>query len=647
MDALLAAWALWPPAVRETVLRVDDPDVVRGIDLNMRMLWTADMQGQRFKVKGAVDPFDSKRFPLLSSMRCGDTGSIHPGRDRVKWPQDYYEDAMLLPSAIRAAQGVKLVASRTLSSHEWPQLLQPPAKSWLAFEHQLSLLVEQLVLHAREEANATAVVSQHAVAPLAVQLQQQHVGSQQPQQTIVSALAVAEQGPVRSVADSVGKMAVNIQMDKAENVETAVDPDDDPEFPDDHPGAAFSTARAAKRSRQRERRKMGKVQRPVDTSNVAEGMSTDRASPTIEPTPMPATLSVPLRGIPLTEPPTSTSGCGNIFEVQPCSSLYTPPSLAFSVAAAAAAAEPVRIEAAELVTEAATGIKADTRVLSIVRAEVEQLSLQLSGLYASARPAPPAKVAPPSSRKSKAAPAPSGAAAAAAAPASAAARRDDARAGGSTQNEEEDDSTSGVGMPSLAGFDGANARQGVGRGRPIAGHQRRLDGLTPQGRGRALEPPPGLQGSSQRLPGLQMPVSLAPTWVAPPGIPEDDEDRDPDVMDSFWLPPGAAPSMENVSGYEMTGYESLGSSPFLGYASSPLLTATPADSMVFPWCHTPSDPGTPKSRCRTASTAAVGPAFIPTYVTVPVALAHECPHCGCQFAWPSGIDSQADPTRVE
>merc|ERR1719150_1664768 len=58
---------------------------------------------------------------------------------------------MIVPNALRCTlqvTGARRRASKVLQSQVWPQLLQPPAKSWVDFERQLAQLVEQLVLRA-------------------------------------------------------------------------------------------------------------------------------------------------------------------------------------------------------------------------------------------------------------------------------------------------------------------------------------------------------------------------------------------------------------------------------------------------------------------------------------------------------------------
>jgi len=229
----------------------------------------------------------------------------------------------------------------------------------------------------------------------------------------------------------------------------------------------------------------------------------------------------------------------------------------------------------------------------------------------------------------------------------------------------------------LAGFGSGSYTRGLGRGRPMglqeeggpfsAVHGRGY-GI---GRGRPLAPPPGLQGlnlsRSQRVPG-----GLSRSWMPGPPIPELEEADEgstiegspswppwPDVRsrppwpdehgpDASWLPAQDLPR------------GALGTRPRFGAAAAAAHAAdspglwpkgsyagTPVD-----WGRTPSTLGSPPQspalHGSTTPSAWIGqpgvigsgdpmqPAIIPMYVTVPLAMAHSCPHCGNLFALPPG-----------
>merc|ERR1712232_1162306 len=158
-----------------------------------------------------------------------------------------------------------------------------------------------------------------------------------------------------------------------------------------------------------------------------------------------------------------------------------------------------------------------------------------------------------------------------------------------------------------------------------------LHGPAPHGRGRALAPPPGLQRQSHDSNRHRAPGGLSQFWTPGPTIPEDDEDREPELSElnlAAWLPPLELPRSMDYAG------------SFYGSDASP---------GYCPWSKTPSPPLSPASATRrhargvglsVASTPVeavtgspqVGAAYIPMYVTVPLALANCCPHCGNHFA---------------
>jgi len=162
-DELLATWARLLPEERGKLLRLEDPECVRLIDVGMRMLWTAELQARQFGVRGSTDPLDNSQLPLLATMQFdGFTNQGEKVFKLVKWPKEYHEDPMVLASALRlslqAVAGNKRRQPAAIKPNRWYQLLSPPAQSWAGFEIQLAQLVEQLILRAREapEAPSTA-----------------------------------------------------------------------------------------------------------------------------------------------------------------------------------------------------------------------------------------------------------------------------------------------------------------------------------------------------------------------------------------------------------------------------------------------------------------------------------------------------------
>ncbi|CAE7816212.1 Abcc1 [Symbiodinium microadriaticum] len=161
-DELLATWARLLPEERGKLLRLEDPECVRLIDVGMRMLWTAELQARQFGVRGSTDPLDNAQLPLLATMQFdGFTNQGEKVFKLVKWPKEYHEDPMVLASALRlslqAGAGNKRRQPAAIKPSRWYQLLSPPAQSWAGFEIQLAQLVEQLILRAREAAEAPSV----------------------------------------------------------------------------------------------------------------------------------------------------------------------------------------------------------------------------------------------------------------------------------------------------------------------------------------------------------------------------------------------------------------------------------------------------------------------------------------------------------
>jgi len=218
------------------------------------------------------------------------------------------------------------------------------------------------------------------------------------------------------------------------------------------------------------------------------------------------------------------------------------------------------------------------------------------------------------------------------------------------------------------------AARGFGRGRPMGrlfeGPSFGLHGRG-MGRGRALAPPPGLQGL--QLSGSQrMPATLSRPWMAGPPIPEDEDISTPqatllDTQARTWpVPPLELPLSHRRawadmdSGSDMSVSERRASFKD-GYWSQGQASYVPTP--VQRWSKTPSPPCSPAPGLALGGggfalpDAACGPSavalaatsaasamsasmslaankdfVIPVYVTVPIAVAKCCPHCGKHFA---------------
>eukprot|EP00929_Paragymnodinium_shiwhaense_P048175 TRINITY_DN24398_c0_g1_i1.p1 TRINITY_DN24398_c0_g1~~TRINITY_DN24398_c0_g1_i1.p1 ORF type:complete len:643 (+),score=139.61 TRINITY_DN24398_c0_g1_i1:120-2048(+) len=600
MDVIQAAWASWCPEERERVMRVEEPEAVRLIGTNMRQLWTAEIQARNIGVKGPVHPFDSGQLPLLSTMQF-DTKSDQQNDDGsatlqcVKWPQGFHQDPSLLPGAIRSAlqpgsstaggatssQGRK--TPKAMRPQKWHELLEPPAQSWVGFERQLALLVEQLVLHAADGQKAAKGSSL---------------------KTGTSATAALHGEADAGAALIGGGDAKEVLGDDSGD-------DDEGGLQNGH---EFATARAAKRARQRERRRQGKALAreaaavaEVTGSAVRPSASSAGGTASIA-NAMP--VSVPLESLATPRPPGSNA----------CS-----PTLGPSVPGAAMASLPEP---------------------AVVR--VPSAGKELNGL--------PLRSSPSVEGENAALDGEEGGSPDHAGPEN----------GGDVERPRSD-------LPMLAGFGGIGWGLGtpMGQGRPINGQMQAPVGLTPHGRGRALEPPPGLQGLN--LSKSQMPASLSQPWMPGPAIPEDDEDLQDAAasvaLQMAWhLPEGFNGDGTATPGsfYDRTpSYWSKNTTPRHCYAPTPIMD----------WAKTPSSPATPAlgpaaaaplpaglaaaarkdsddsprrivseqltvaAQQQAAAAAALASeqqhysqGCIPMYVTVPLAHANTCPHCGHLFA---------------
>mmetsp|Transcript_11863 Transcript_11863/g.33224 ORF Transcript_11863/g.33224 Transcript_11863/m.33224 type:complete len:244 (+) Transcript_11863:1-732(+) len=189
------------------------------------------------------------------------------------------------------------------------------------------------------------------------------------------------------------------------------------------------------------------------------------------------------------------------------------------------------------------------------------------------------------------------------------------------------------------------------------GGGRAMDAGRGMGRGRTLAPPPGLQGQPvQQSAAQRAPGGLSQAWAPIPEIDdEDEEDAGTPMLASadFWAATGPAGAGPRISQHRWpdASVASVSSS----YAPTPRAT----------WCPTPSPPMTPvdgayhmlppaafgdgggcDGGCLGTSGGGAcygmhpcGGMGIPTYVTVPVAMAHTCPHCRQLFAAPPDSDA--------
>ncbi|CAJ1419354.1 unnamed protein product [Effrenium voratum] len=207
-----------------------------------------------------------------------------------------------------------------------------------------------------------------------------------------------------------------------------------------------------------------------------------------------------------------------------------------------------------------------------------------------------------------------------------------------------------------------DTNRGFGRGRPLGRFSENPMLGRGMGRGRALAPPPGLQGL--HLSGNQrMPASLSRPWMAGPPIPEDEDvTNTPQASwvdtQGRWVPPLDLPrrawaDMDSGSefGSERKGQMSYVPTPKQKWSKTPSPPSSPAGLMTFglpdalPMPIGPIGPAVALAASAAATsaaslkdTAALADFGIPVYVTVPIAVAKCCPHCGKHFAVPSKED---------
>lgn len=639
MDELVALWTKKSAEERRAIVTVFQPELVGLMDHILRGLWTAEIQSRNFGAKGPVHPFDRAQLPLLSSMQFDDV--LHGGQSShrcVKWPREFYEDPSLIPNALtrcaaHAGTGGRRPAPKALPPDQWLGLLQPPATTWAGFERQLALIVEQLLLCALGSGDrgrgAAGTVREGGVAATA--------GNEEEEEE--------EEGGAVAGADEVA----------------AISP-------------APGTARAAKRQRQRERRRLGRAIAHAggDPMTLTPGAC---ASPVAVP---PARVDANSRS--------ATSAGVLQATVLPRLSTDLHAQAAHSASGGAVSAGDAWL-APEVSTSSGPdsarrrgGIgNRDVSNSGSTRAAAESAPVVWSGVdgivgSVAVTPLPAGVVegeatAAVETAFADKAPERMGKPAAAAEDGGAA---DEAAADGDANS----------GQQSLpAGFAAARA---MGQGRPMGGvpiglHGRALDGPMFGGRGRALAPPPGLQGLQLQR-NMRQPGGLSRMWLpAGPSIAEDEEDGNALDLDT-WGPLGLdfddsnyaiAPTPSywpsdagSEASFDMTqalapAAEQWPQPPLdlLSVPAGPALMPSPIPTPAFPifGAGAFADPGDllgvmPQMSEGPGGTAANMPASagvaersygeytpgaIPIYVTLPLAMANCCPHCGHYFALPS------------
>lgn len=575
-------------------MRLEDTKLVQRIDMNMRMLWTAEIQAQQLGVKGPTDPFDHSQLPFLSFMQFD--RSPEEG-DRlfkvVKWPENFYGDPDQVPNALRSSlerEAGKWRAPRLLKPSNWYQLLEPPATSWTIFEKQLAQLVEQSMLHADEELRKrrSASTTQAAVA--------------------VADAAAAEMlaGTEEAASSTVPRKREAVSRSSLEGQEEVLSSDEE------EGSARPNAARAAKRARARERRRLGKALARGEQVEIDEALGPIVARTALPPKP-PA--------------PTSTG------KKQPASAPAEPAPREVTQATEASPSQAPGA-AAESSSEAAAPPVEQSPAPAEPQEAPPPVVLGPEALPAAAatEESPPGEPSQATSSRSPQPPVP-----ASTAPAPQVSEKEQKE---SISDVDDDDD----GDWSFESFDASAAARGVGRGRPIYEQQGPWISLHGRGvgRGRALAPPPGLQALQFHVSQQRTRKSLSMPWKPGPPIPEEEEEHSPhrpwanqqDADDpdgnlpwlaGLQLPRSMIPLHErSISRTPSCWSQGSGARtpvrwPETPSPMTPSLEPCAAGSMQFP-----------------PSVAALQQCVIPMYITVPVATAHCCPHCGEHFALAPG-----------
>jgi len=98
--------------------------------------------------------FDTVQYPLLSAIQFVDTSAetAKLPTHELSWPEKFHADPAWIPLVVDQTLGHKENPRKLLPSWQWPfQLLRPQPQSWPDLERCVARLVEQLVLHASSD----------------------------------------------------------------------------------------------------------------------------------------------------------------------------------------------------------------------------------------------------------------------------------------------------------------------------------------------------------------------------------------------------------------------------------------------------------------------------------------------------------------
>lgn len=559
----MAAWPNWSAEQRREAVVIRDEGVIAQLHAHMRGLWEAEIQARELGISGMVSPFDQSKLPLLSSMEFdGTTSGGVQSFHSVKWPMEFFEDPRVLPDAVKSAIGTcGDKASRKVARDGWRQILKPSPRTWVEFERLLAKLVEQVLIEAVAEGGAPE--------------------------------GGAPEGGTREVGPAIeagcgNKAAAPVQ----------------------------SAARAAKRARQRERRKLG---RQGITCNDGEGNGTT-------PAPISASTSTLNPLAPSWTPSTHRVGAPMRVDTDKlCTDSPEPlkPVAPAQAMAAGSLSDPITLPLLEAPrgSGGATNLGTFEDLPDLGAFEDWQ---DYSPAPLSMEPAMEPSEPPPGPWEPPAPWAPAG---------------PDTAADEDADDElAEEEIGVGAAVPALA----------AGRGRPLEGSF--IQGLADDdemmtrgrgfGRGTPLKYPPGLSRPGQRV---QPPGGLSQVWEPAPAILEDEEfDGTPGpavfaasslLQQSLApvLPPGKSQRL-GVVARGRPGRQISGSSDASGAgANGNGKYSAPATPAMY-WSHTPSPPCSPALRPAHGLPQPRHGEPAPSYVWVPATSALSCPHCGCAFA---------------
>lgn len=303
MDDLQAIWTSWTPEARAETLQIRDPEIAQILEKHLSWLWAAEIQAKNFGLQSPAFAFDPMKLPLVSKMQLQTAVSTEGGRRGVcqsaSWPHDFHFDASLLPAALRHSLESEVASTRPLSRPlqpcHWVQLLQPSAPNWIAFEGQLALLVEQLVLHAHfQDRGKSAKASKTSSAPAsqgaraaagnagAAMRNGMAASDKQRGNALSSGHALQGKPPPGSMMSGGSSPSRPPQGPSAKpaapvSTEDPAAEDQDDEAVAGEDGDAALGGRAAKRARQRERRRMFKAQAREEAAAVVAQMQTQES----------------------------------------------------------------------------------------------------------------------------------------------------------------------------------------------------------------------------------------------------------------------------------------------------------------------------------------------------------------------------------